>query len=93
MVAKRDNFANYGSPLQIQRLMSDRDDWKGIGSIISFCHSRGMKSGQATSAVCSHQTLIQKTSRSEAERAFELPYFSPPRAVIKLTVQGGNTDK
>ena len=34
-----------------------------------------------------------KNSRSEAERAFVLPYFSPRPAVIKLIVQGGNTDK
>ena len=29
----------------------------------------------------------------EAERAFELQYFGPRPAVIKLIVQGGNTDK
>ena len=92
MHANRDNSANYGSLRQVQRLMSDRDVWKGGGSV-SFCHPRGTKSGEATSAVRSHQTLMQKKSRSEAERAFELPYFSPPPAVIKLTVQGGNTDK
>ena len=35
----------------------------------------------------------KKKSRSEAERAFELPYFGPRPAVIKLIVQGRNTDK
>ena len=69
-----------------------KDVWKGRGSI-SFCHSRGTKSGEATSAVRIHQTLVQKSSRSEAECAFELPYFGPRPAVIKLIVQGGNTDK
>ena len=34
-----------------------------------------------------------KRSRSEAEGAFELPYFGPRPAVIKLIVQGSNTDK
>ena len=34
-----------------------------------------------------------KKSGSEAERAFELPYFSPRQAVIKIIVRGGNTDK
>ena len=33
----------------------------------------------------------KKNSRSEAECAFEMPYFSPCPAVIKLIVQGGNT--
>ena len=32
---------------------------------------------------------MQKNSLSEAERAFELPYFGPRPAVIKLIVQGG----
>ena len=36
---------------------------------------------------------MQKISRSEAERAFELSYFSPRQAVIKIIVQGDNTDK
>ena len=37
---------------------------------------------------------MQKNSRSEPERAFELPYFGHVQhAVIKLIVQGGNTDK
>ena len=36
---------------------------------------------------------MQKHARSEAERAFELSYFSPHPAVIKLIVQWGNTDK
>ena len=34
-----------------------------------------------------------KKSRSETERAFELPYFGPRPAVIKLIVQRGNIDK
>ena len=34
-----------------------------------------------------------KNSRNEAESAFELPYFSPRQAVIKIIVQEGNTDK
>ena len=36
---------------------------------------------------------MQKSSRSKAELAFELPYFSPRQAVIKIIVQGGNTGK
>ena len=36
---------------------------------------------------------MQKNSRSEAEHALELPYFGPRPAVIKLIVQGGNTEK
>ena len=36
---------------------------------------------------------MQKNSRSEAERAFKLPYFGPRPAAIKLIVQGGKTDK
>ena len=36
---------------------------------------------------------MQKNSRSEAERAFELLYVGPRPAVIKPIVQGGNTDK
>ena len=35
----------------------------------------------------------KKNSRSEAERAFELLYFSNRQAVIKIIVQGGNTEK
>ena len=34
-----------------------------------------------------------KNSRSEVECGFELPYFGPRPAVIKLIVQGGNTGK
>ena len=37
--------------------------------------------------------LMQKNSQNEAGRAFELPYFSTRQAVIKIIVQGGNTDK
>ena len=37
--------------------------------------------------------LYIEISRSEAERAFELPYFDPRPAVVKLIVQGSNTDK
>ena len=32
---------------------------------------------------------MQKYSRSGAEHAFELPYFGPRPAVIKLIEQGG----
>ena len=34
-----------------------------------------------------------KNSRSDAENAFELPYFSPHRAVTKIIVHWANTDK
>ena len=35
---------------------------------------------------------MQKKSRSDAERAFELPYFSPRQAVTKIIAQGADTD-
>ena len=34
-----------------------------------------------------------KNSQSDAERAFELPYFSLRQAVTKIIVQGANTDQ
>ena len=36
---------------------------------------------------------MQKNSRSDAEHAFELPYFSPRQAVAKIIVQEVNTDQ
>ena len=45
MYANRNNSANYGSLLQIERLMSDRERL-GRAEELSFCHSRGTKSGK-----------------------------------------------
>ena len=36
---------------------------------------------------------MQKSSRSDAERTFELLYFSPRQAVTRIIVQGANTDQ
>ena len=57
-----------------------------------FAISGGRSRGKQR-ALSANFKLMQKNSRSEAELAFEMPYFNPRPAVIKLIVQGGSTDK
>ena len=92
MCAKRDNSANYGSLLQIQRLMSDRRMFGRAEDLSVFAIPGGRSRGKQRVLPLT-SNFDAKNSRSEAERAVELPYFDPRPAVIKLIFQGGNTDK
>ena len=86
MFANRDNSANYESLLQIQRLMSNREMLGRAEDLSVFARGSNERCPLTSD-------FDAKNSRSEAERSFVLPYFSPRPAVIKLIVQGGNTDK
>ena len=88
MYANRDNSTNYRPLLQIERLMSDREMFEGqkIYQLLPFQWDEVGGSNERCPLTLNFDA---KNSRSEAERAFELPYFSPRQAVIK----GGNTDK
>ena len=91
MYANKDNSANYGSLLQIKDSCQTERCLEGqsIYHLSVFAIPGGRSRGKQRAL----QTLIQKNSRSETERAFELPYFSHCPAAIKLIVQGGNTNK
>ena len=89
MYANRDNSTNYRPLLQIERLMSDREMSARAEDLSVFAIPGGRSNERCPLTL----NFDVKKSRSEAERAFELPYFSPRQAVIKIIVQGGNTDK
>ena len=91
MYAKRDKSANYGSLLQIQRLMSGRKMF-GRAEDLSVLPLKADEVGESNECCPLTSNFDAKNSRSEAERAFELPYFGRRPAEIKLIVQGGNTD-
>ena len=87
----RNNSANYGSLLQIERLMSERClEGQRIYQFLPF---QGDEVGGSIERCLLTLNFDAKSSQSEAELAFELPYFSPRQAVIKIIVQGANTDK
>ena len=55
--------------------------------------SRRTKSGEATSAVRKHQTLMQKISQSKVLRASDCHVLAPVNQLLNLFVLGGNTNK
>ena len=61
--------------------------------IYQFLPSQGDEVGGSNECCPLTSSFNAKNSPSEAEPAFELPYFGPRPAVIKLIVKGGNTDK
>ena len=66
--------------------------WMGVGVGCSVT-TKGTKSGKQRALSANIKLWCQKNSRSEAKGRFWLPYFSPRQTLIKLIVQGGNTDK
>ena len=92
MYANRDISANYRPLLQIERLMSDREMFVRAEDLSVFTIPGGRSRGKQR-ALSANIRLRCKKFRNEAEHASELPYFSPRQAVIKIIVQGGNTDK
>ena len=95
MHANRDNSANStGRPLlQIERLMSDEKclERRKIYLFLPFQGDKVLLSNERCLLTLNFDA--KNNSRSEVERAFELLYFSNRQAVIKIIVQGGNTDK
>ena len=85
MYANRDNSANYGSLLQIQRLMSNREMF-GRAEDFQFLPFQGDEFGGGNKR-CPLTSDFE--AKKFTERAFVLPYFSPRPAVIKLIVQRG----
>ena len=92
MYANRDISANYRPLLQIERLMSDREMFVRAEDLSVFTIPGGRSRGGNERCPLT-SNFDAKNSGNEAERAFELPYFSPRQVVIKIIVQGGNTDK
>ena len=81
MCVNRDNSANYGSLLQVQRLISNREMYQ-------FLPFQRDDFGGSNERCLLTSNFDAKNSQSEGEHAFVLPYFSPRPTVIKLIVQG-----